>query len=188
MSQPGSPFPPPPQRRQSLATPRRERPAPPAVVRTAFMLSIGGITVAAIAIMVTALTDPAWADRMARQTLTASGGYTEQDVAGLRGLYSIVGWLTLAVGTGLVVLFAAMMWAGRRWARTTLTLLTVLPVFAFIGRLSGGGVPLDGLWSLAVAAFAIAAVAHMFRPDANAYFGTARDSGAGGSRDNQDGR
>lgn len=125
----------------------------------------------AIGAVVTMLVEHEQLAQLIRGALTRSGEpFTENDVVNLIGPFRIGGGLVVAVVSGLILLVAFKMRAGRNWARVLLTLFTLLDMVNFLGAVSESGVALDFIWSLAGVAFAVAAVIYLFRPESMTFF------------------
>jgi hypothetical protein len=158
-------LPPAPALQPDVAIPR------PKAVDTAFQLSLASTAVGAVSTVVTMLLDSEWLHQTVRQTLSDSGLATgETEVNTMISTFQVAIGLGVVVFVGLFVLFAMKMRAGRNWARIVLTVFAGISGVSFLSGLATAGADLALMWSLADAAFSLAAVFYMFRPESTKYF------------------
>lgn len=127
----------------------------------------------AIGTVITTLLDHERLVGLVRELLSRTGEpYSEADVVGLIGAFRLVGGLAIVVFAAVLLVVALKMRAGRNWARLALTGFALLEVVNFLSAVAASGAALDLIWSLAGAAFAVAAVVHLFLPDSATFFAT----------------
>ncbi|MDQ3403378.1 MAG: hypothetical protein M3548_08280 [Actinomycetota bacterium] len=164
---PHSKFPPP-------TPPIDEQPKPvrPAGVDTAFRLTLAGLAIGAIGSVIRLLFDDAWVNSTVRRFLADSATVvSEADTQRLISVFSGAGVVGVLLVTGVFVLVAVKMRAGRNWARMTLAVFAVYGLVTFLNSVAAVGAALDLTWNLAEAAFRAAAVVYLFRPDTAEFFG-----------------
>lgn len=143
----------------------------PKAIDTAFQLSVAATVIGAIATVVTMLFDRAWLVQLTRETLAqADMPDSAADVDRMVGMFQVALGLGVLAYLALFVLFAVKMRAGRNWARVLLAVVAAVNGVNFLSAMATAGAELDLMWTLADAAFAIAAVVYMFRPESTKYF------------------
>lgn len=143
----------------------------PKAVDTAFQLVLASTAVGAVSTILTMLLDTEWLHQMTRQTLSDSGlRASAAEVDSMIGMFQVAIALGVLVFIGLFVLFAVKMRAGRNWARIVLTVFAGFSGASFLSGLATSGADLSLMWSLADAAFSIAAIIYLFRPESTKYF------------------
>jgi hypothetical protein len=146
-------------------------PARPKVIDTAFLLALAGIVFGAVGTAVTELFDRDRIVGLVRETLDRTGEpFGDADVVRLIGMFRIAGAVGILVFSGLLLLVALKVRAGRNWARLLLTLFAMLAMVNFLAAVTAEGAALSLIWSLAGVAFTVTAVIYLFRPDAVKYF------------------
>lgn len=143
----------------------------PKAVDTAYQAVLASAVIGALGTVVTYLLDRDELLGLLRSlSEQAEMPLTDSELTGMVGMMQAATGFGIAIFLGLWLLFATKMRAGRYWARTLITILTVFRAMAFLSAMATSGAELDLMWALAEVAFLVTAVVYMFRKESTAYF------------------
>lgn len=143
----------------------------PPSIRTAVMLMRAGAGLSAIYLVATLIFVGALKDDIRSQLQTSDTTYTQSELDTAFTAYFISVVVFGLIGIGLWLWMARANGKGKRWARTTATVLGAFNILlSLLTLVAGNGTPLSVLFTVLNLAIAIGALWYLYRPDASRYY------------------